>query len=67
MPFLVLIFFPNKPQFLPQDWVCEFAKLAPVQLLEETEKAIGDPQLLIQHHALVEKSRKLKNIEVVSF
>ncbi|XP_057990158.1 structural maintenance of chromosomes protein 5-like [Hevea brasiliensis] len=44
--------------------LCEFAKLAPVQLLEETEKAIGDPQLLIQHHALVEKSRKLKNIEV---
>ncbi|KAF2319638.1 hypothetical protein GH714_017777 [Hevea brasiliensis] len=39
-------------------------QLAPVQLLEETEKAIGDPQLLIQHHALVEKRRKLKNIEV---
>ncbi|KAG8646239.1 hypothetical protein MANES_10G136400v8 [Manihot esculenta] len=54
----------NLTQFLPQDRVSEFAKLAPVQLLEETEKAIGDPQLPIQHHALVEKSRKLKNIEV---
>ncbi|KAH9710035.1 Structural maintenance of chromosomes protein 5 [Citrus sinensis] len=25
--------------------VCEFAKLSPVKLLEETEKAVGDPQL----------------------
>ncbi|XP_015573871.1 structural maintenance of chromosomes protein 5 isoform X2 [Ricinus communis] len=54
----------NLTQFLPQDRVCEFAKLTPVQLLEETEKAVGDPQLPIQHRALVEKSRELKNIEV---
>ncbi|CAK7330929.1 unnamed protein product [Dovyalis caffra] len=45
-------------------WVCEFAKLTPVQLLEETEKAVGDPQLPIQHRALVDKSRELKTIEV---
>ncbi|XWS42860.1 hypothetical protein CRYUN_Cryun16bG0050800 [Craigia yunnanensis] len=50
----------NLTQFLPQDRVCEFAKLTPVQLLEETEKAVGDPQLPVQHCALVEKSRELK-------
>ncbi|XP_048329060.2 structural maintenance of chromosomes protein 5-like isoform X2 [Ziziphus jujuba] len=53
----------NLTQFLPQDRVCEFAKLTPVQLLEETEKAVGDPQLPIHHRALIEKSKELKNIE----
>ncbi|KAL5827330.1 hypothetical protein ACOSQ3_019161 [Xanthoceras sorbifolium] len=53
----------NLTQFLPQDRVCEFAKLTPIQLLEETEKAVGDPQLPVQHRALVEKSRELKKIE----
>lgn len=38
-----------------------------MQLLEETEKAVGDPQLPIQHRALVEKSKELKNMERVSF
>ncbi|KAM7472541.1 hypothetical protein LguiA_010724 [Lonicera macranthoides] len=54
----------NLTQFLPQDRVCEFAKLTPVQLLEETEKAVGDPQLPVQHHALVEKSDELKKFEL---
>ncbi|KHN01007.1 Structural maintenance of chromosomes protein 5 [Glycine soja] len=54
----------NLTQFLPQDRVCEFAKLTPVQLLEETEKAVGDPQLPEQHRALVDKSRALKHIEL---
>ncbi|XP_057977926.1 structural maintenance of chromosomes protein 5 isoform X2 [Malania oleifera] len=49
--------------FLPQDRVCEFAKLTPVQLLEETEKAVGDPQLPVQHRALVDKSNELKKLE----
>ncbi|KAL5543600.1 hypothetical protein UlMin_007384 [Ulmus minor] len=53
----------NLTQFLPQDRVCEFAKLTPTQLLEETEKAVGDPQLPIQHRKLVEKSKELKNLE----
>lgn len=53
----------NLTQFLPQDRVCEFAKLTPVQLLEETEKAVGDPQLPVHHRALVEKSRELKQLE----
>ncbi|XP_058203273.1 structural maintenance of chromosomes protein 5 [Rhododendron vialii] len=53
----------NLTQFLPQDRVCEFAKLTPVQLLEETEKAVGDPQLPVQHRALVDKSGELKKLE----
>ncbi|KAF5736462.1 structural maintenance of chromosomes protein 5 [Tripterygium wilfordii] len=54
----------NLTQFLPQDKVCEFAKLTPVQLLEETEKAVGDHQLAVQHRALVGKSHELKNLEL---
>ncbi|KAK6232571.1 hypothetical protein SCA6_002644 [Theobroma cacao] len=53
----------NLTQFLPQDRVCEFAKLTPIQLLEETEKAVGDPQLPVQHCALVEKSCELKRYQ----
>ncbi|KAL0379865.1 UNVERIFIED_CONTAM: Structural maintenance of chromosomes protein 5 [Sesamum angustifolium] len=53
----------NLTQFLPQDRVCEFAKLTPVQLLEETEKAVGDPQLPIQHQALITKSQELKKFQ----
>lgn len=54
----------NLTQFLPQDRVCEFAKLTPVQLLEETEKAVGDPQLPVQHQRLISKSHELKKLEV---
>ncbi|RHN55178.1 putative structural maintenance of chromosomes protein [Medicago truncatula] len=54
----------NLTQFLPQDRVCEFAKLTPVQLLEETEKAVGDTQLPEQHRALIDKSRALKHVEL---
>ncbi|XP_047337707.1 structural maintenance of chromosomes protein 5 [Impatiens glandulifera] len=53
----------NLTQFLPQDRVCEFAKLTPIQLLEETEKAVGDPQLPVQHRALIDKSSDLKKLE----
>lgn len=53
----------NLTQFLPQDRVCEFAKLTPVQLLEETEKAVGDPQLPVQHHSLIMKSHEMKRFE----
>lgn len=45
----------------------EFAKLTPVQLLEETEKAVGDPQLPVQHCTLVLKSKEVKKLEKVSF
>ncbi|CAK9152288.1 unnamed protein product [Ilex paraguariensis] len=45
--------------------VNNLTQLTPVQLLEETEKATGDPQLSIQHCTLVDKSRKLKDLERV--
>ncbi|KAG2613808.1 hypothetical protein PVAP13_4KG395400 [Panicum virgatum] len=54
----------NLTQFLPQDRVSEFAKLSPIQLLEETEKAVGDPDLPVQHQQLVERSKQLKALEV---
>ncbi|KAF8658782.1 hypothetical protein HU200_059268 [Digitaria exilis] len=54
----------NLTQFLPQDRVSEFAKLSPIQLLEETEKAVGDPDLPVQHHQLVERSKEVKALEV---
>lgn len=66
MKFPYLFTFWALGQFLPQDRVCEFAKLTPVQLLEETEKAVGNPQLPIDHSALVKKSRELKDIVRVS-
>ncbi|KAL5096920.1 hypothetical protein RYX36_001247 [Vicia faba] len=44
--------------------VCEFAKLTHVQLLEETERAVGDPQLPEQHRTLIDKSRALKHVEL---
>lgn len=53
----------NLTQFLPQDRVCEFAKLSPVRLLEETEKAVGDPQLPVLHRALVETSAEVQRSE----
>ncbi|KAE8811080.1 structural maintenance of chromosomes protein 5 isoform x3 [Hordeum vulgare] len=56
----------NLTQFLPQDRVCEFAKLTPIQLLEKNEKAVGDPNLPVQHRQLIERSRELRNIEVVA-
>uniref|UniRef100_R7WDR8 Structural maintenance of chromosomes protein 5 n=1 Tax=Aegilops tauschii TaxID=37682 RepID=R7WDR8_AEGTA len=54
----------NLTQFLPQDRVCEFAKLTPIQLLEETEKAVGDPNLPVQHRQLIEWSKELRNLQV---
>ncbi|EEC68394.1 hypothetical protein OsI_36551 [Oryza sativa Indica Group] len=54
----------NLTQFLPQDRVVEFAKLTPIQLLEETEKAVGFPDLPVQHRQLIDRSKQLKNLEV---
>uniref|UniRef100_A0A0E0J3G6 Structural maintenance of chromosomes protein 5 n=1 Tax=Oryza nivara TaxID=4536 RepID=A0A0E0J3G6_ORYNI len=51
---------------LPQDRVVEFAKLTPIQLLEETEKAVGFPDLPVQHRQLIDRSKQLKNLEVMS-
>lgn len=63
--FLISVFLLNCVQFLPQDRVVEFAKLTPIQLLEETEKAVGFPDLPVQHRQLIDRSKQLKNLEVV--
>eukprot|EP00250_Pteridium_aquilinum_P020889 c2497_g1_i1 orf=333-3566(-) len=55
----------NLTQFLPQDRVCEFAKMTPIQLLEETEKAVGDPELSRHHRFLIEKTEQLRKLEVI--
>ncbi|XP_022091241.1 structural maintenance of chromosomes protein 5-like [Acanthaster planci] len=39
----------NLCQFLPQDKVVEFANMSNVELLENTEKAVGSPELFDQH------------------
>ena len=52
-------------QFLPQDKVVEFAKLKPKELLEETEKAVGDSTLYQKHMDLIEKRNSLKTFEMV--
>ena len=45
-------------QFLPQDKVVEFARLSPVELLRETQKAIGDSRLADLHKKLMEENVK---------
>ena len=44
-------------QFLPQDKVVEFARLSPVELLKETQKAIGDSRLFDLHKQLIEENQ----------
>ena len=52
-------------QFLPQDKVGDFAKLKPVELLTETQKAIGDGRLLELHQELVTQRKQLNAEETV--
>ncbi|KAG2448841.1 hypothetical protein HYH02_006192 [Chlamydomonas schloesseri] len=54
------IYFDNLCQFLPQERVSEFAALSAVELLENTEKVIGDGHLLRTHMQLVERSKALR-------
>ncbi|XP_038066980.1 structural maintenance of chromosomes protein 5-like isoform X2 [Patiria miniata] len=39
----------NLCQFLPQDKVVEFANMSNIELLENTEKAVGSPELYVNH------------------
>lgn len=40
--------------------------MSPVQLLEETEKAVGNPELFQQHTALIRKNDEMKKLQLVS-
>lgn len=54
-------------QFMPQDRVAEFARLKPFELLEETERAIGDGKLHQLHHDLITDRKDFVSKETVSF
>lgn len=56
---------PSTPQFLPQDRVVQFAHMDPYQLLEATQKAIGDAALNEQHKQLIDKSKEAKTLKTV--
>ncbi|GJP64084.1 hypothetical protein CLOP_g21113 [Closterium sp. NIES-67] len=53
----------NLTQFLPQDRVCAFAGMSPIQLLEETQRAVGDPQLSQQHTFLKDQQDVVVNLD----
>ncbi|KAI9828295.1 MAG: Structural maintenance of chromosomes protein 5 [Thelocarpon impressellum] len=46
----------NLCQFLPQDKVCEFAALTPVELLQSTQRAAAGP-LMLQWHDILKQLR----------
>lgn len=52
-------------QFLPQDRVVEFARMDPYELLQATQKAIGDAHLHDQHQRLIAKREEAKTRGVV--
>ncbi|XP_012264932.2 structural maintenance of chromosomes protein 5 [Athalia rosae] len=52
----------NLCQFLPQDKVQDFSKMNAQELLENTEKSVGDPMLLEYHHTL--KEHRKQHIEL---
>ncbi|KAI8462241.1 MAG: P-loop containing nucleoside triphosphate hydrolase protein [Monoraphidium minutum] len=56
--------FENLCQFLPQDRVVEFARMDPLQLLEATQKAIGDSTLSDKHKQVIAKSKEAKTLTV---
>ena len=52
----------NVCQFLPQDKVVTFAKLNQYELLKETERAIGKPEMLKSHEKLIEFYKKSQEV-----
>ncbi|OWZ53737.1 nuclear protein [Cryptococcus neoformans 125.91] len=54
----------NLCSFLPQDKVAEFAKMAPVTVLKETMRAAGDPRLTKWHEKLIDKGKRMKELEI---
>ncbi|OQV20161.1 Structural maintenance of chromosomes protein 5 [Hypsibius exemplaris] len=51
----------NLVQFLPQERVIDFSLMSPVQLLENTEKTIGELNLTKLHRELIEKGNQWEN------
>ncbi|CAK9827391.1 Structural maintenance of chromosomes protein 5 [Anthophora retusa] len=53
----------NLCQFLPQDKVQDFSKMNAQELLENTERSVGDPIILEHHKNLIEYRAEQKNLE----
>jgi chromosome segregation ATPase len=53
----------NLCQFLPQDRVVEFAAMQPRELLLETEKALGEQELYLQHQQLMTAKSDMADLE----
>ncbi|CAK9812836.1 Structural maintenance of chromosomes protein 5 [Anthophora plagiata] len=53
----------NLCQFLPQDKVQDFSKMNAQELLENTERSVGDPIILEHHKNLIEYRAEHKNLE----
>lgn len=51
----------NLCQFLPQDRVSEFARMTPVELLMETEKAAADPLVVEKHLKLIDGRKSFRD------
>lgn len=56
----------NLCTFLPQDKVSSFAQMTPQQLLRETQKAAGNPNLTKWHEILIEGGKALRTLDDVS-
>jgi recombinational DNA repair ATPase RecF len=60
----------NLCQFLPQDRVVEFAAMTPVQLLDQTQRAVGTDQMLEWHASLKslgdERKKRLASRESIA-
>jgi chromosome segregation ATPase len=53
----------NLCSFLPQDKVSEFACMTPQELLAQTQKAAGPPQMTAWHKDLIEAGGKFKELD----
>ncbi|XP_017884045.1 structural maintenance of chromosomes protein 5 [Ceratina calcarata] len=53
----------NLCQFLPQDKVQDFSKMNPQELLENTERSVGDPVILEHHKRLIQSRVDHKELE----
>ncbi|KAL7636368.1 UNVERIFIED_CONTAM: hypothetical protein RMT77_013143 [Armadillidium vulgare] len=53
----------NLCQFLPQDRVIEFAKMDKVELLQSTEKAVGEIELYEQHQTLQDFGKSQQEVD----
>ena len=57
----------NLCTFLPQDKVSSFAQMTPQQLLKETQKAAGNPNLTRWHHMLIDGGVNLRELDEVCY